>query len=160
MLTIIPICVSIGYSKSYRGDCMATAFPPYWRAIPGMHRLVGQKCKKCGKVNFPPRKNMICTYCGATEFDEVHISRRGKIVTYVVASRMPPGVIGPEAFAIIDTDDGARVSAWSTDCFPKDYGAKEGSPIKCDMPVELVIRVIGNPTPTPFYGFKFRPIME
>lgn len=139
---------------------MAAAMPPYWRSIPAMHRLVGLKCKNCGKINFPPRKSMICVYCKGTEFDEVHISRKGKILTYVVVTRMPPGVIGPEAFAIIDTDDGARVSGWSTDCFLENYGVQEGTPIKCDMPVELVIRVIGKPLPTPSYGFKFRPIME
>ena len=139
---------------------MATAMPVYWRLVPGMHRLVGLKCKNCGNVNFPPRKKMICVDCGGTEFDEIQISRKGKIVTYAVATRMPQGVIGPAAFAVIDTDDGARITAWSTDCVPEDYGAQEGSPIKVGMPVELVIRIIGSPLPTPSYGFKFRPIIE
>lgn len=133
--------------------------PSFWRLVPGMHRLIGLKCKRCDKVNFPPRKKMICADCGGTEFDKVRISKRGRVLTYVIAMRMPPGMVGPAAFAIIDTDDGARISAWSTDCIPEKYGVEEGTPIKCDMPVELVIRVIGKHEPTPYYGFKFRPIM-
>jgi uncharacterized OB-fold protein len=134
--------------------------PPFWRLVPAMHRLVGLKCKKCGKVNFPPRKTMICVDCRGTEFDEVHISRKGKILTYVVVTRMPPGMVGPEGYAVIDTDDGARITAWSTDCIPENYGVEEGTPIKCNIPVELVIRIIGKDEPTPYYGFKFRPITE
>jgi uncharacterized OB-fold protein len=29
--------------------------PMYWRTIPQRYKMMGQKCKKCGSVNFPPK---------------------------------------------------------------------------------------------------------
>ena len=130
---------------------MSSSMPPLWRQITQVHRLVGGKCKKCGTVNFPVKK--ICTNCGGTEFEEHRIARRGKVLTYVVAHRMPPGVQAPIALAIIETEDGARMTGWSTDCDPYD--------VKVDMPVELVFRMVGPPRGGAVsYGFKFRPLMN
>ena len=59
--------------------------PMYWRTIPQRYRLVGQKCKKCGAVNFPPKG--VCKYCSASsEFDEVQLSGKGKVHTFVLIS--------------------------------------------------------------------------
>lgn len=128
---------------------MSSALPEFWRMAEEISQLIGAKCKKCGKINFPRRK--ICSFCGAQEsFDEVKISRRGTIHTYIVAHAMPSGIETPVPLAVVDTDDGARLVGFVTECEPNE--------IKWDMPVEIVLRRIGEQDGRINYGFKFRPI--
>ena len=112
-------------------------------------QLVGGKCKKCGKVNYPQRK--ICAFCGAQEnFEKVKISRRGKVHTYVVSYALPTGVESPTPLAVVDTEDGARLVGFFTECKPDE--------IKWEMPVEIVLRAVGEQEGRVNYGFKFRPV--
>lgn len=129
---------------------MSTALPPFWRQVAELHRLVGIKCKQCGKILFPAKK--ICTECGGLEFEEVPISRRGKIVTYVVCHFMPKGIETPVPLAIVDTEDGARLTGFVTECEPDE--------VKVDMAVEVVFRRIGEQDGRINYGFKFKPVRE
>lgn len=128
---------------------MASSLPDMWRKIDAVHRLVGVKCDNCGTVNFPSRK--ICAKCGSTELEKHSIPREGEIVTYSIGHRMPSGVHTPIAIGVIETEDGSRVTAWSTDCDP--YDLEVGSKVK------LILRRVGPADGGPInYGFKFRPI--
>lgn len=50
-------------------------------------RLMAGKCRKCGKVLFPPRG--LCDRCLSTEFDWVELSPKGKLLTYTVIHVAP-----------------------------------------------------------------------
>lgn len=127
---------------------MSSIKPHVWRMLSKVNKLIGSKCRKCGAINFPPRQ--ICTKCGSFELDDYRMSRRGRVITYVIAHRMPEGVPAPIAYGVIQTDDGAKISCWSTDCDPYE--------IKVGMPVELVFRIVSSTPGEPiFYGMKFRP---
>jgi uncharacterized OB-fold protein len=61
--------------------------PRYWRGIPQRYRLEAGKCKKCGKIYFPPR--LICDECKGREFEKVNLSKEGKILTYTIIRVAP-----------------------------------------------------------------------
>ena len=133
---------------------MSTAMPDFWRWGPSVHRLIGVKCKGCDKMTWPTVE--MCPYCGSTELEKVQLCRKGKIITYSIPHMMPRGDVTPTTFAIVETEDGARLAGYVTDCDPYE--------IKCDMPVEIVIRRIGIPGILDegliVYGPKFRPIRK
>lgn len=129
---------------------MSTAMPPFWRQVAELHRLVGIRCKQCGRILFPAKK--ICIECGGTEFEEVPISRRGKIVTYVICHLTPKGIEAPVPLAIVETEDGAKLTGFVTEYEPDE--------VKVNMSVESVFRRIGEQNGRINYGFKFRPLRE
>ena len=126
--------------------------PRLWREIPQRYRYEATTCKKCGKIFFPPR--LICSACGAKAFDNIVLSRNGKILTYTII-RVPPSQFkdeAPYAMGIVELDGGGRLTAQIVDCdFDK---------IRIGMPVKLEFRriqaegeagVIG-------YGYKCIPV--
>ncbi len=90
--------------------------PRYWREIPQRYRLEAGKCKKCGRVYFPPR--LVCADCKSREFETVKLSEEGEIVTYTVV-RVPPSQFAdeaPYAVGIVELDGGVRITAQIADC--------------------------------------------
>lgn len=132
--------------------------PSILRAIPEKYRLIGFKCKKCGRVNFPRRR--ICINCGEpSEFEQVKLSGRGKVYTFTVIGRgatvaehaeeaTTAGVI---PIAIIELEEGIKVMGQITDCDP--------SEIRIGMEVEAVFRKIYFQDIIR-YGYKFRPLSK
>jgi uncharacterized OB-fold protein len=53
--------------------------------------LLGSRCRSCGTYAFP-RETFFCRNpgCDGTEFDEVSLSRRGKVWSYTDARYTPP----------------------------------------------------------------------
>ena len=58
--------------------------------------LLGSRCRLCGTYAFP-RESFFCRNpaCESTEFDEVELSRRGKIWSYTDARYQPPAPYVP-----------------------------------------------------------------
>jgi len=130
--------------------------PMYWRTIPQRYRLVGLKCKKCGSVNFPPKG--VCKYCNASsEFEEIKLSGRGKVHTFVLISAggAPPEFADQEKaggqypVAIVQLEEGPKVIGQIADADPKE--------VKMDMPVTTELRKIYTEEGVIRYGFKFVP---
>jgi uncharacterized OB-fold protein len=90
--------------------------PRYHREVPQRYRLEAGKCKNCGNVSFPPR--LVCPKCKSKTFETVNLSREGKILTFTIIR------VGPDKFsketpyvvAIIELNDGVRLTAQVTDC--------------------------------------------
>ena len=90
--------------------------PRYHREVPQRYRLEAGKCKNCGNVSFPPR--LVCPKCKSKNFETVNLSREGKILTFTIIR------VGPDKFsketpyvvAIIELNDGVRLTAQVTDC--------------------------------------------
>jgi hydroxymethylglutaryl-CoA synthase len=121
-----------------------------WRDGRHIRQLRGAKCRKCGYVNYPPSIRKICIRCGQTEFDEVFLSRRGKVHTFCISLYVPPPLVGPMPIIVADLDDGNRYRALGTEI----KGQEE---IRIDMPVELVLRNILAEDGLKIYGNAFRP---
>jgi uncharacterized OB-fold protein len=131
--------------------------PMYWRTIPQRYKLMGYRCKKCEQVNFPPKG--VCKYCGgSSEFDEVQLSGKGKVHTFVLISAggAPPEFAeqekagGKYPVAIVELDEGPKVIGQMADFDLKEV--KIGTLVKAELrriyAEEGVIR----------YGFKFVPV--
>jgi len=133
--------------------------PMYWRTIPQRYKMVGQKCKKCGHVNFPPKG--VCKYCSASsEFDDIQLSGRGKVHTFVLISSggAPPEFAeqekagGQYPVAIVELAEGPKVIGQIADADPKT--------VKIGMSVKTELRKIYTEEDVIRYGFKFVPVTE
>lgn len=129
------------------------AAPRFWREIPNRYNLIGTKCGNCNKVLFPPR--YICPYCRRMgKLEPYKLSRRGKIVTYSIVRADAEGFEEqvPYILAIVELDDGPRLTAQIADCGPDE--------IKIGDEVELTFRRVGEDGEDGviYYGFKFKKI--
>lgn len=62
-----------------------------WFTTDGEPRLLGNRCKECGTYVFP-RLVLACPNpaCAGTEFDQVPLSRRGRVWSYTTNHYAPP----------------------------------------------------------------------
>jgi len=130
--------------------------PMYWRTIPQRYRLVGHRCRKCGKVNFPPKG--VCKYCNASsDFEEVQLSGRGRVHTFTLigAGAAPPEFAeqekagGSYPVAIVELEEGPKVIGQLADVRPQE--------VRIGMPVHAELRRIYREEGVVRYGFKFVP---
>lgn len=113
-------------------------------------RLHGKKCKECGTVNTLALK--ACSHCKkATDFEDVKLSKKGKVVTYSQEYYFPTPE-PPVTMAVIDLEGGGRILAQMTDTGPND--------VKVDMPVELTFRKLHEGGGFVNYTWKCRPAEE
>jgi uncharacterized OB-fold protein len=91
----------------------------YWREIPQRYRLEAEKCRKCGKIYFPPR--LICPDCKTREFEQVKLKDAGKLLTYTVIRVGPSQFVNqtPYAMGIVELDDGTTLLTQIVDCEPE-----------------------------------------
>ncbi len=108
--------------------------PRYSREIPQRFRLEAGKCEKCGYIAFPPR--LICPECGHKTFAKINLKPEGKILTYTVIYAPADNFAAqaPFGLGIIETVDGARLTAQIVDCAPDE--------IEIGRKVDLVFRNI------------------
>jgi len=124
--------------------------PRFWREIPQRYDLVGNKCKKCKKIYFPPRN--ICPDCFGTEFEDFDVKNEGKIVTYTILHVAQEGFESqvPYPIAIIELVEGPRITAQIVDCKPED--------VEIGKNVKAVFRRVAEDASTGVlhYSYKFR----
>ncbi len=96
-----------------------------WRNYSDRYRLTSYKCVNCDKVYFE-RKGM-CV-CGSLEFSEFESNGKGSIVSFTQIHSGPTAFESqaPYLVAIIDLEDGARITGQVVDCKFEDLkvGAK------------------------------------
>ena len=119
-----------------------------WRSGPELHRLLGNKCKNCGYINFPPSIRNICIKCGKDEFEVVVLPKKGKINTFCVNIYMPAGYEAPLPIIYVDLDNGSRLRLQGTELKPEE--------IKIGMPVDLVFRRVAVDRGISLYMYKVR----
>ena len=129
------------------------AVPRFWREIPNRYNLVGARCGNCNKVLFPPR--YICPYCRRMgKLEPYRLKRRGKIFSYTIIHAAANGFEdqAPYALAIIELEDGPRLTAQVTDCNTDE--------IKIGDEVEIIFRRMGEDGQDGviYYGFKARRV--
>jgi hypothetical protein len=75
-------------------------------------KLMGTKCKKCGRLFFPPQKD--CPSCMDSEVEWVELKNEGTLETLTVIFVKPPSFnqYDPYTVAIAKLDDGPRILAW------------------------------------------------
>lgn len=71
-----------------------------WHTMSSKPHLIGTQCSECGTYFFP-KQNHYCKnpQCESTQFEEVELSRTGKIWSYTNACYKPPApFVAPEPF--------------------------------------------------------------
>lgn len=125
-----------------------------WREYPQRYRTEAAKCKKCGKIFFPPR--LVCNECGHKEFEHVKLADEGKVKTYTVIRVAPSNFIDeqPYAIGIVELNDGVSTMMQITDCAPEE--------ISIGMPVKIEFRKVQTEGDSGIlmYGYKAVPIRE
>lgn len=108
--------------------------PKYSREIPQRFRLEAGKCDKCGYHSFPPR--IVCPECGAKKFTSVNLKPEGTVLTYTIIEVAADtfATQTPFAVAIIETEEGARMTVQVVDCDPGE--------VEIGKKVDLVLRRI------------------
>ena len=128
--------------------------PRIWRLQAQRYRLEGTKCTQCGSLFFPPQQ--ICRNCKSRELQTYAFAGRGKIYTYSVVYNAPLQFkeYVPYIVALIDLDEGPRITAQLTDVDPQD--------VKIGAAVEMIIRKINQEDESGViqYGYKFRPLLK
>lgn len=121
----------------------------YWRNRERYYRLLGTKCKRCGKESFPPV--YVCKSCGSTEMEEVEMPRTGKLITYTVLHEPAEGYrrFAPIFLGLIELDNGVRLVAQLTDVTENE--------IEMGMQVHAVLRKLSEDGEDGliYYGYKF-----
>ena len=75
-------------------------------------KVYATKCRKCGKVYYPPQGD--CAPCLSSNMEWVELSRDAVLETYTHALQRPAGFdqYEPYIIAIARTKDGVRVMGW------------------------------------------------
>jgi uncharacterized protein len=125
--------------------------PRYHRLTAPYYRLEGQRCATCGAVQFPARA--ACSACRSSEVGPYRFSGRGTVFSFAEVAQAPRGFSGPYLVALVELEEGARVTAQLTDVDPDE--------VEIGMPVEMVTRRLQEKGPHGYlvYGYKFRPVL-
>jgi len=72
-------------------------------------KLLGAKCRKCGKVHLPPRP--MCDNCLSKDFDWINLPDKGKLLTYTIIHIAPTQfqAIAPYAMGIVELGEGLKL---------------------------------------------------
>lgn len=125
--------------------------PRIWRLRSQRYKLEGTQCQGCQALSFPPVQ--ICPHCRSLDIAPYRFSGKGKVYSYSTVynplSQFTEFV--PYIVALIDLDEGPRITAQLTDVTRDE--------VNIGMPVEMVIRKISEQSERGaiVYGYKFRP---
>ncbi len=123
-----------------------------WRTRIPRYRLLGARCRSCGRLHYPPLK--ACPYCGSRDLEEAQLPRQGRLLAYTAVYSVEEGgrEESPVYVGLIDLGV-ARVVAELTDVV-------DPSQLKPGAPVEAVFRMISEEDDEGVivYGVKFRPV--
>ena len=122
----------------------------YHREIGHRYRLEAQKFSS-GYVTLPRR--YVDPDSGDTEFETINLSGKGTILTYTVV-HIPAddySLMSPFVVAIIETEEGARLTAQVVDCEEED--------VKTGAKVELVFRKIMEEGHSGIINYGYKAIL-
>lgn len=128
--------------------------PRFWREQPQRYNLLATRCGVCEATFFPPRQ--VCPTCRRESVGRMqpqHLDGTGTVVASTVVHEAAPGFeeLVPYALAIIELDEGCRLTSQVTDCHPAD--------VQPGMRVRKVFRKIQQDGTSGiiYYGTKFVP---
>lgn len=138
------------------GSDMATA-PRFWRENPSRYNLEGFKCNSCGKTYFPWRE--MCPVCHRKSVGKIETVQLKGIGTVFSFSEVYEGLEElsmqrPYIVAMVEMDEGARITGQLIDCDPAD--------IKIGTRVRATLRKLSEEGPSGVihYGYKFVPLPQ
>jgi len=109
-------------------------------------KIYTTKCKKCGRLYFPPVAD--CAECYSSDMEWIELSGEGEIETFTHVIVKPASFQDepPYTVAIARLKEGVRALAWLTDVKKK------------DVKVGLKVKLVGKVTPEGRLTYEFKPI--
>jgi len=128
-----------------------------WLIVEPELRLVGSKCRRCGKLFFPPTET--CAECFSQDIERVPLSKEGEIHSFSIIRVPPdPSFKVPYVLAYIDLPEDVRVFT-QLEVEEKDYDK-----LRIGMKARIMLGVVRYENKggkeIPIYGYKFKPIFE
>lgn len=93
---------------------------PFWEAAKAGRLMIG-RCTACGKAHYYPRP--FCPHCWSQDVELIEASGRAILYTYstVFVNDLPPfNERVPYVAAVVDLEEGVRVSTNIVECAPDD----------------------------------------
>ncbi|MBI4595146.1 MAG: OB-fold domain-containing protein [Candidatus Tectomicrobia bacterium] len=120
-----------------------------WRERERILRLYGNKCVKCGTVEYPPQR--VCARCQSKDnFTDVRLAdKKAKLFTYAMDYIAGTKDI-PLVVCVLNFDGGGRMICTMTD--------RDTKEIKIEMPVEMTFRNLFTTEGVRNYYWKCMPV--
>jgi hydroxymethylglutaryl-CoA synthase len=139
----------IGVETAHRRPPELSSPTVLWRDRRMTLALIGQRCRHCGKIQYPRQR--VCITCSSKDqFDDIKLAdKKAKIFTFSLdnlASVVDPPLIK----TVVDFEGGGRISCLMTDCDPGE--------VAIGMEVEMTFRKIHDAMGYPNYWWKCRPV--
>ena len=79
------------------------------------NKLMGSKCRKCGKLHLPPRP--LCDDCYGQDFEWIELSGKGKLLTYTIIHIAPLQfqALAPYSVGIMELENGLKLPGMISD---------------------------------------------
>lgn len=129
--------------------------PRYWRENKSRYNLIGSYCKTTDTYHFP--KRAIDPEAGReslSSMEEYQFKGTGKIIASTTVYQPQTGyeIYGPYSIAIVELDEGARITSHIVDIEPE--------MVKPGIKVKSVFRKLGEDSKSGIihYGTKFAPM--
>jgi len=128
--------------------------PRFWREISSRYNLIAAKCPRCSKVYFPPRT--VCRECHRAsigKMEKLKLKGTGTVISHTTVHEASKDfeMQVPYVMAIIEMDEGVRLTGQVIDCSTDD--------IKIGNRVKATFRKLGEDGKSGVihYGYKFVP---
>jgi uncharacterized OB-fold protein len=119
--------------------------------------LLGRRCVKCGTYFFPNtgHQKIVCSNCFGRELEEVALSHKGTLYSYVLCNAVADFVVVKPPFAIgTILLPKENLLVWTVSTPDTDLNS-----LKVDMDVELVfVKVKEDKEGNDVMAFEFRPV--
>jgi uncharacterized OB-fold protein len=126
----------------------------FWRENDSRYNLIGAKCGNCERLYFPPRT--VCPVCHRKSIGKMEpfkLKGKGEVFSFSVVHDAPSQfeLQKPYVIAIIQMEEGIRLTGQLIDCEPSD--------LRVGMKVHTTLRKLGEEGPSGIinYGYKFVP---
>lgn len=127
-----------------------------YRQFLSEEKLMGSRCRKCGKLFLPPRP--ICTECSSGDMEWKEVKGKGKLCAFTVISVGPPFMVEegysrehPYCVGVVELEEGPRIVA-RIEGF--DNTRPENIKVGTPLTVDFIHREIGGERKT---YLAFRP---
>ncbi|MEB3773500.1 MAG: Zn-ribbon domain-containing OB-fold protein [Desulfurococcales archaeon] len=122
----------------------------HWRRRHNLYKLVGSRCRSCGRVFYPYSQR--CIYCGSREVEQARLEGDARLVSYSIVYSVSDEAKyeAPVILGMVDIG-GVKVIAELTDVSPGE--------VEAGMSLEPVLRrvTVNGESGLIYYAVKFRP---
>jgi uncharacterized OB-fold protein len=126
--------------------------PAFWRRRLSLYKLRAVRCKRCGRIHYPP--GAACPHCGSRDLEPVDLDKPGILESFTIIYSVPTRSKNraPVVLGVVNVD-GVRIVSELTDVDPDE--------LKVGIKVEPVLRRVDHDGDTGIirYALKFRPIL-